>query len=905
MENRKSQQQRNILLIEDNALFAKTILHRVKKANPDYYIPEHAMSLKDGLKKLSEKDFDLILLDLNLPDSSELETLQAVKKVYPKIPVIILTGLDDKNMAMEAVHLGAQEFLVKTEIESKPFAKAIHYAIERQALLNQLNSKTEELISSESRFRNIIEKSLDGIVIIDKECNTLYVNPTCEKLLGKKSSELLGTNFIFCPTESGNSGKVNFQTPSGQEKIAELRSVEIEWSGKPVFLCTLRDVTEQLAMREKEAELKKIINTSPVITFLWKAEEDWPVEFVSDNICQYGYTPEDFYSGKVKYSDMIYEDDLYKVEAEVKFYHQKGLKEYTQEYRIKTKNNKCRWINDHTWVRKDEEGKTTHFQGVIFDIEDRKAAEDALMKAEKEKATILSSISELVMYVDINLNILWANKAANERIKNNASRLENILCSSLWHGKKICKNCPLVNNSLKRFEEEIKLLPDGTAWSVRCYPVLNSGVCEGAVVVAQDITEQRKAEAELRQIHTAIEEAMEAIIITDLEGRATYMNRAFTDILGYTFQDLSRKNIYSIYVDDEKSLEEERNSFLALHTEDKWKGWQCKTHVSKANGQIISALIRATPIPDKNDIPVGMLFIITDMSIHEKEENEKKQLQLQLTQSQKLESIGQLAAGIAHEINTPTQFVGDNTNFLKDSFQGIVKILDAHQELLEKQKEDKSNSELIAKIEKLIEEEDIEYLKEEIPEALDQSLNGIKRISDIVLAMKEFSHPSADEKKAVDINKAIENTLTVSRNEWKYVADLETEYSDQSPMVNCLPGELNQVFLNMFVNAAHSIADANKEKSSSKGVLKVKTERSDTYFKISISDTGTGIPEEIRPRIFDMFFTTKGVGKGTGQGLALAYDVIVNKHGGRLTFDSEVGKGTTFHIELPLDDNKE
>jgi signal transduction histidine kinase len=141
----------------------------------------------------------------------------------------------------------------------------------------------------------------------------------------------------------------------------------------------------------------------------------------------------------------------------------------------------------------------------------------------------------------------------------------------------------------------------------------------------------------------------------------------------------------------------------------------------------------------------------------------------------------------------------------------------------------------------------------------------------------------------------------VSHNEWKYVADAETDFTSKSSMVQCYPGELNQVLLNMFVNAAHTIADANKARKISKGLITVKTESSDKYFKISVSDTGMGIPEEIRPRVFDMFFTTKEVGKGTGQGLSLAYDVIVNKHGGKLTFDSEVGKGTTFHIELPLE----
>ncbi len=538
-------------------------------------------------------------------------------------------------------------------------------------------------------------------------------------------------------------------------------------------------------------------------------------------------------------------------------------------------------------------------QAVVHDITKRKQAEDALINAEQEKATILSSISELVIYIDSDRKILWANKAALEAFKKTAGELRSAcLCEYICKGKNGCDNndCPLKRiPETKRMEEIEQVSDDSKIWAMKCYPV-HSDTNGGAVVIAQDITEQKESESELLRVYTAVGEALEAIIITDLEGHATYINRAFTDVLGYTLEDLKKKTIFSIYVNDE-----EKSKLLKLQSEDKWKGWQWKTHARKSDGTIIPALIRSTPIPDKNDLPVEMLFIITDLTQHEEEEKEHKQLELQLIQAQKLESIGQLAAGIAHEINTPTQFVGDNTNFLRDSFNSIVRIIDAYNELLDAEKKGSVSPEQLSEIEKILEEEDLDYLKEEIPEAISQSLNGIKRISEIVLAMKEFSHPKVDEKKATDINKAIENTLTVSRNEWKYVAETETELTKDSPMVQCFPGELNQVLLNMFVNAAHTIADANKKIKRDKGLITIKTERSGKSFKISISDTGMGIPDEIKPKIFDMFFTTKVVGKGTGQGLALAYDVIVNKHNGLLTFDTELGKGSTFHIELPLE----
>ncbi|MFC1735778.1 sensor histidine kinase, partial [Candidatus Hydrogenedentota bacterium] len=177
-------------------------------------------------------------------------------------------------------------------------------------------------------------------------------------------------------------------------------------------------------------------------------------------------------------------------------------------------------------------------------------------------------------------------------------------------------------------------------------------------------------------------------------------------------------------------------------------------------------------------------------------------------------------------------------------------------------------------------------------------------VASIVRAMKEFSHPGTDEKTAVDLNRAIENTITVARNEWKYVADVNTEFEPDLPLVPCLPGEFNQVILNLLVNAAHAISDVVGDGSSGKGTITITTRAKGGFAEIEIGDTGGGIPDRARERIFDPFFTTKEVGKGTGQGLAIAHNVIVDKHSGAITFESEEGKGTTFHIRLPLENSE-
>jgi PAS domain S-box-containing protein len=277
---------------------------------------------------------------------------------------------------------------------------------------------------------------------------------------------------------------------------------------------------------------------------------------------------------------------------------------------------------------------------------------------------------------------------------------------------------------------------------------------------------------------------------------------------------------------------------------------------------------------------------------------ERKRQEIELRHSQKLEAVGRLAAGIAHEINTPIQFVGDNTRFLLSSFQDELKLIRKYERLHNAAASGAVDAALLADISATREQMDWPYLEDEIPRAIDQMLEGLGRVTTIVRGMKEFSHVDRGNEKAPgDINRALESTLVVARNELKYVADVETEFGELPPVL-CHLGDLNQVFLNLLVNAAHAVGDLVKN-TRSKGKIRVITRKDGDFVEIAISDTGTGIPAEARDKIFDPFFTTKAVGKGTGQGLALAR-TVVEKHGGTLTFATELGRGTTFFVRLPL-----
>jgi PAS domain S-box-containing protein len=295
-----------------------------------------------------------------------------------------------------------------------------------------------------------------------------------------------------------------------------------------------------------------------------------------------------------------------------------------------------------------------------------------------------------------------------------------------------------------------------------------------------------------------------------------------------------------------------------------------------------------------NDGLLGSTIIGADIT-------DRKKIENQLQQSQKMEAIGQLAAGIAHEINTPTQFVGDNTRFFQDAFDDLIRIIREYENLIAKAKTQSLTEAQIAEAEKRIAEFDLPYFEAEIPVALQHTLKGVERITKIVQAMKIFSHPGMVVKEPTDINTEIEKTITITRNEWKYLAEMQTDLDATLPLVPCFRAELNQVILNMIVNAAHAIAEANSDNPSRRGTIRIRTCHKDNWAKIYISDTGAGIPDAIRHKIFDLFFTTKGPGKGSGQGLSISHSVIVEKHKGTLDLESQVGQGTTFIIGLPME----
>lgn len=387
---------------------------------------------------------------------------------------------------------------------------------------------------------------------------------------------------------------------------------------------------------------------------------------------------------------------------------------------------------------------------------------------------------------------------------------------------------------------------------------------------------QRTSELETREafFRGITETATDPIFLVDQSNHIGFVNEATEKVFGYKSLELLGRPISLLLpsVSNMEGLIAETGGEITGKTNDD-KTLSLKVSVSKID--LVGGLKHYTCI----------VHDLTDI----------KSLEKELATSQKLEAVGQLAAGIAHEINTPSQFISDNLLFMKESVDELFDLVGDLDTIFE---EDKKEI-IYKKYQELIEQADVGFLKEEIPSALDQSYDGINRIAKIVRAMKDYAHPG-ESMEVSDINHAIQSTITISKSEWKYLAELETDFANDLPLVECVVSDINQVVLNMVVNAAHAIGEKYEDSENKLGKICVSTACAGENILITIEDNGNGMPEHIQAKVFDPFFTTKSVGKGTGQGLSIAHNIIVNKHGGELSLESKQGEGTKFYIYVPI-----
>jgi PAS domain S-box-containing protein len=419
----------------------------------------------------------------------------------------------------------------------------------------------------------------------------------------------------------------------------------------------------------------------------------------------------------------------------------------------------------------------------------------------------------------------------------------------------------------------------------------DGGSIEGILILSEDITEEERVARKMREDEERWMIGLEvngvAVWDFDLPGQIVTGSRHWAELTG--FEAISRAEQMPVpaaqmHADDLPRFTADWDALLlgtlaALECRVRLNFWGTYRYM-RLRGRVIRR--------DSAGQPQRVVGTLVD--IHEPTLN-----LMHTANANKLESIGQLATGIAHEINTPTQYVGDNVRFLGDAFDSVQRCIDNLTCLIGARGDTIASEDVRG----IFSSADIPYLREEIPKAIAQSLDGIKRIAQIVGAMKEFSHPG-QERTLTDINHAIANTIVVATNEWKYIAKIVTDFDSTLPQVPLIPGEFNQVILNIIVNAAHAIGETHAPGSELKGTIRVSTHHLADWAEIRIEDDGSGMPPHVQAKIFDPFFTTKPVGKGTGQGLSIAHNVIVTRHHGTIAVASEPGRGTTFTIRVPL-----
>ena len=420
--------------------------------------------------------------------------------------------------------------------------------------------------------------------------------------------------------------------------------------------------------------------------------------------------------------------------------------------------------------------------------------------------------------------------------------------------------------------------------------------------------------------------ANEGIWALDTNGKTSFVNARMTEMLGYTNREMLGRPVVDFVCEEEKPdyLKKMANGFQGVSA-------PYQRRYRRKNGEMIWVLVSATGIQDDEGNFIGGFGMVTDITEQKRAEEDLRRLNEELEarviertrelrashveleqayqdlklahanilQQEKMASIGQLAAGIAHEINTPTQYVNNNLDFIRESLEDLLSGMQGCLNAIAAIKDGSLTTEAQSDLDRLLEEIDYDYLKEEIPRALGESTEGLRRIAKIVLAMKEFSHSSGEVLEPVDLVQLIKNTIEITRNSWKIVAEMIFQPPDEPLVINGLRDELGQALLNLIVNAVDAIEESGGEKNEL-GYIRIQLRESGDWAEIQVEDSGCGIPPEISHKIFEPFFTTKQVGRGSGQGLAITYHIIKDKHGGELQVDSSPGKGSIFTIRLPM-----
>jgi PAS domain S-box-containing protein len=785
------------------------------------------------------------------------------------------------------------------------------------------NTRRDTFVINEfnTEHQFVLDALVEGICGIDAEGTITFCNEALSRMTGYSKEEIVGKNMHDLLHHSREDGsKYPRQDCDLSRAIVDRKPAQefggplwkrdgcyipVEYCGRPMqrfgnrtcYVATIRDLSEielaKEALRRSDEQYRRILESMPDVA--WTSDVQGGTRYVSPKVeALLGFTNRELYAGGTHlWLNQIHPEDFGRVSQKYMALFENKVA-FDEEYRIRRKDGTWIWVHDRA-TRTHEANGMLCADGFMSDITQRKQAEAELRSKTAFLEAQANSTIDGLLVVDRNGRRLMVNERFAELLRIPPELMADLDDRSMLDfAVSLMKNPEsfrakveyLYRHPTDTSRDEIEL-KNGVILDRYSAPVVDkNGIYYGRIWNFRDITEQKRNQEALQQLSLAVEQSPTSVVITDPQGNISYVNRKFTECTGYSLQEVLGQNPRVLNA-RQCPAELYRDLWSTITQGRVWHGEFCN---KKKDGEIYWESATITPMTNPNGEITHFLALKEDIT-------EKRSLESQLRHAQKMEGVGQLAAGIAHEINTPTQFVMDNLTFLRDSWKSAHELLEQYRGAVQGIA-GSIPDEVAGRLKQAEQACDLEFIRDEVPRAIEQSLDGSRRVAKIVRAMKEFSHPDSAEKTATDMNRAVESTITVARNEWKYVSEVVKEFDDQLPPVVCYPGDINQVVLNLLVNAAHAIKE--KVKDGEKGRIVVRTRMSGEDVEISVSDNGNGIPDAIRNRVFEPFFTTKEVGKGTGQGLALAYTVVVKKHGGKIWFESEVGKGTTFFITLPL-----
>lgn len=914
-----------VLIVDDEPSIITLLTSLLSRSTEVNFILSSTVDLKSCLNMLHNNNYNAILLDLNLPDSSGLDTIKKVAKEFPRVPIVVMTGASDRQVVEGVLSAGAQDFFQKMEMHHIPLTRTIKYAIERKSiqireslyekeLKKEVDKRTKQLEYAKLMWERTFDGLPDLIFIVDGDYNIIRANDAMANRMGVKPTDIIGRKCYeimhsqeepipecrHARTLRDKIGQnIQFKDPITDADL-QLNSSPLLKADGNIIGCVevVRDISPlkdvERALGEEVRKNQQIIDciSTPIIV---KNLDGYYTACNTAYVEYFGISKEQIL-GKSAENIMGNMSAQEHIAIDNKALDSGTNIEY--ESTLFNANKDKRNVIIYKSLLKNSEGYSIGVVSAIVDITERKKVEQVLAESDKRHRMLLDQLPVSTVIYDTNGGVIFCNKAFENTFGWSMSELI---------GKKLDfvpdEVAEETKNKINEIRNGVTIPPFETIRytkdkrkifvKVQSSPYFNdSGIQVGNIVLIRDITMVKMAEAERlkteKRYKTLVETMNEGLIVVDNMGYIIYSNPQFLRITGYTIDEVMKIHFFSLLDNESRQL------FLKL-----WQKFgvdiseSYEIGMKRKDGTVLKVLASPKTIMDDNGEFIGAFSVITDIT-------ERKSLESQLMQAQKLESVGQLAAGIAHEINTPTQYVSNNNSFVAESFQDINRLINSYRALARRLQDSDAIAEEISDIKQLEEEIDYEFLSEEIPNALAANSEGLARIATIVKSVKEFAHPGQVDKQEADINRAIENTVSVARNEWKYVADVELDLEEGLPHIPCVIGEINQVILNLLVNSAQAIGECSKYEESNKGKIKICSRLNEDYIEVVIEDNGPGIPDDIKDYIFDPFFTTKEPGKGTGQGLAISYRAIVKTHKGSIKVDSEIGKGTKFIIKLPV-----